>query len=107
MRLATTSVPADREAFEQVLSTAKTAADFLSPRLKHFYGLQLLETEELILSLDRPRLLEIGVGTGMEGLWSAMKGADVTGIDVYKSLTDLANGWLFLSAFSGARYRAG
>jgi len=61
-----------------------------SPRMKHWYENQLLEITQLIKKYKKPRVLEVGIGTGTESLWFAMLGADVTGIDAFPYLTSIA-----------------
>lgn len=119
MQSASPDDSSDLNEIASTLITASTAADFLSvwltrkllssesqnvldnyyrnfkglrsPRLRYFYNSQLKEAEELLRSWQKPRLLEIGVGTGTECLWFALNGADVTGIDVYSRRTKVAN----------------
>ena len=62
-----------------------------SERLRFWYRSQVREMEALIASLGRPRVLEVGVGTGTETLWFAMLGARVTGIDVFAHCTAAAS----------------
>ena len=61
-----------------------------SPRMRFWYESQVREVEELIQSLERPRVLEVGVGAGTETLWFALLGADVTGIDAFRHCTSAA-----------------
>lgn len=52
-----------------------------SLRLRHWYNEQVREAERFIT--PGTRVLEIGVGTGTEFLWWAMRGASVVGIDAF------------------------
>lgn len=61
-----------------------------SARMRYWYENQVREMETLIRSFDRPRVLEIGVGSGTETLWFAMLGAHVTGIDAFAHCADAA-----------------
>ena len=61
-----------------------------SKRIRFWYENQVREIEELIRSLDHPRVLEIGLGSGTETLWFAMLGAEVTGIDAFAHCADAA-----------------
>ncbi len=54
-----------------------------SPRMRHWYNRQLQEAEAILAEAPGMRVLEIGVGTGTEFLWWAMRGAQVTGIDAF------------------------
>lgn len=60
------------------------------PYLRHHYARQTKELVELISKLGRPEVLEVGCGCGTESLWSAMKGARVTGIDILSDMLDVA-----------------
>ncbi len=61
-----------------------------SERMHFWYRNQIREMEKLISVLDKPRVLDIGFGTGTEALWFAMLGADVTGIEIKSYQTNLA-----------------
>ncbi len=52
-----------------------------SERVRFWYDNQFIEIDRILSQYKRPRLLEVGVGTGTECLWFALRGADVTGID--------------------------
>ncbi len=54
-----------------------------SPRMRHWYNSQVAEAEAIVRQAPGLRVLEIGVGSGSEFLWWAMRGARVTGIDVF------------------------
>jgi 2-polyprenyl-3-methyl-5-hydroxy-6-metoxy-1,4-benzoquinol methylase len=60
------------------------------PYLRHHYARQTKELIELVGTLGRPRVLDVGCGCGTESLWAAMKGARVTGIDILPELLGVA-----------------
>ena len=51
-------------------------------RMQKVYSNQITEAENVVRSLTKPRILEVGCGLGTESLWLAMAGANVTGIDL-------------------------
>jgi len=54
-----------------------------SSRMRHWYNQQVADVDTFVRAKPGLRLLEIGVGTGTECLWLALRGADVTGIDAF------------------------
>lgn len=60
------------------------------PYLRHYYARQTAELVALIETSHNPRVLEVGCGCGTESLWAAMKGGDVTGIDIQSDLLGVA-----------------
>jgi len=54
-----------------------------SRRMRYWYNSQVEEAEAIVRQTPGLRVLEIGVGTGTECLWWAMRGAKVTGIDAF------------------------
>jgi len=51
-------------------------------RIQFFYDKQLEYAINILLSIDNPKVLEIGCGLGSESLFMALKGADILGIDI-------------------------
>ncbi len=58
--------------------------------LKNNYNEQTKELLEIAAKIDRPKILEIGVGCGTEALWLALKGYDVSGVDIDDDLLSVA-----------------
>ncbi len=61
------------------------------PYVRHHFVRQTKELMELIHTLGRPDVLDVGCGCGTESLWAAMHGARVTGLDTLPELLDVAN----------------
>jgi SAM-dependent methyltransferase len=66
------------------------------PYVRHWYARQSQELVELIRARKSPRVLEVGCGCGTESLWAAIKGGDVTGIDIDPELQAVAKARLGL-----------
>jgi len=66
------------------------------PRLRHFYDRQTLEAVALIREhsarhgAETMDVLDLGAGTGTEGLWFALRGARVLGVDINQQRLELA-----------------
>ena len=46
-------------------------------RTRFWYNNQITEAERILSQFEQPRLLEVGVGTGAECLWFALRGVGV------------------------------
>jgi SAM-dependent methyltransferase len=55
-----------------------------SSRMRYWYNQQLAEADSILQSSPNIRVLEIGVGTGTEFLWWALRGAEIVGIDAFE-----------------------
>lgn len=53
-----------------------------SPRIQEFYASQIKESENAVIQNPGAKVLEVGCGLGTESLWLALKGGDVTAIDI-------------------------
>ncbi|MBT5880592.1 MAG: class I SAM-dependent methyltransferase [Rhodospirillaceae bacterium] len=53
-----------------------------SDRMRSYYAEQIREIEALVRASPNMRVLEVGCGLGTESLWLALKGAQVTALDV-------------------------
>jgi SAM-dependent methyltransferase len=63
---------------------------YFGPYIRYWYRRQTTELLELVRMMGRPHVLEVGCGCGTESIWSAIQGADVTGIDIDDGLLDVA-----------------
>jgi SAM-dependent methyltransferase len=58
--------------------------------IRMHYSAQSHEVESLIRTSSKPRLLEIGAGCGTEAIWFALRGAQVTSIDIQAERLEVA-----------------
>jgi SAM-dependent methyltransferase len=78
---------AEQRAFDDYYRSYKR---HFGPYVRACYARQTKELLALIEKMGRPRLLEAGCGCGTESLFAAIKGAEVTGIDIVPELLSVA-----------------
>jgi len=97
--------PAEREKFESYYADAGLLRRWRRSFFEHHYSGPLLRaTNELFAGGTRPRILDLGCGTGTQSLLFAILGAEVISVDLdATSLSVLEKRKLFYEKLSGRR----
>lgn len=80
----------ERSSFEGYYRSAGLLKDWRRPFFRHHYALPLLlAVRELFSAAGRPRILDLGCGTGTQSLLFALLGAEVVAVDMDESALEV------------------